>query len=449
MLNKVRKYISQNDLLKHGKLYLVALSGGADSVCLLLILKELGYEVHAVHCNFHLRDSESDRDETFCRELCERQNVPLHISHFDTKTYAQLHKMSIEMAARELRYGYFEQLRDAINAESIVVAHHKNDNVETLFINLIRGTGISGLTAMKPRNGRIIRPLLCVTRAEILQFLKDREQDYVTDSSNLKNDVVRNKIRLDVMPILEGINPSVVENISRSIENLSEITKIVDKSIENSMEICCKEKQKRHVVDVNELKKKIVPEEILFRYLSKFNFSPAQVKSIYENIDSTSGRTWSSGTHILAKDREKLIIMSAVESAKYSNIELRIPEEGQYHVLEGEKIDIRRTTRTTSFSPSKQKYLITIDSDKVVFPLTLRCFKEGDTFMPFGMKGKKLISDYMTDRKRDYFQRKHQLVLTDANGNIIWLLGERVSQLVACNDNTINRLSVRYVINED
>ena len=449
MLNKVRKYILKNNLLQYDKLYLVALSGGADSVCLLLLLKDLGYDIHAVHCNFHLRDSESDRDEAFCKEICERVNVQLHISHFDTKTYAQLHKMSIEMAARELRYDYFEQLRNAINAEGIVVAHHKNDNVETLFINLIRGTGISGLTAMKPQNGRIIRPLLCVTRAEILQYLRDKEQDYVTDSSNLKNDVVRNKIRLDVMPVLEGINPSVVENISRSIENLSEITKIVDKSIENSMEICCKEKQKRHVVDVNELKKQIVPEEILFRYLSKFNFSPAQVKSIYENIDSTSGRTWSSGTHVLAKDREKLIIMSAMESAKYSNIELRIPEEGQYHVLEGEKIDIRRTTRTTSFSPSKQKYLITIDSDKVVFPLTLRCFKEGDSFMPFGMKGKKLISDYLTDRKRDYFQRKHQLILTDADGNIIWLLGERVSQLVACNDNTINVLSVRYVINED
>lgn len=448
MLNKVRKYISKNNLLQYDKLYLVALSGGADSVCLLLLLKDLGYDIHAVHCNFHLRDSESDRDEAFCKEICERVNVQLHISHFDTKTYAQLHKMSIEMAARELRYDYFEQLRNAINAEGIVVAHHKNDNVETLFINLIRGTGISGLTAMKPQNGRIIRPLLCVTRAEILQYLRDKEQDYVTDSSNLKNDVVRNKIRLDVMPVLEGINPSVVENISRSIEILSEITKIVDKSIENSMVTCCKNESKRHVIDIKELKKQIVPEEILFRYLTEFNFSPAQIKAIYENIDSTSGRSWSSGTHILAKDRETFIIMSAMESAKYSNVELRIPEEGQYHVLEGEKIDIKRAPRTEPFSPSKQKYLITIDSDKVAFPLILRNFKERDVFTPFGMNGKKLISDYLTDRKKDFFQRKHQLVLTDANGEIVWLLGERVSQKVACSENTINILSVRYVINE-
>ena len=166
-------------------LFLVALSGGADSVCLLLAMKRLGYRVEAIHCNFHLRGAESDRDEEFCKRLCEREQIPFHTVHFDTKTYAEVHKVSIEMAARELRYNYFEQLRKAIDAEAILVAHHKNDAVETLLMNLLRGTGIHGLQGIKPRNGRIIRPLLCVSRQEIVEWLNMIGQDYVTDSTNL------------------------------------------------------------------------------------------------------------------------------------------------------------------------------------------------------------------------------------------------------------------------
>lgn len=448
MLNKVKKYISKHNLLQYGKLYLVALSGGADSVCLLLLMKEMGYDIHAVHCNFHLRGDESDGDEIFCRNLCEKQDIPLHVAHFDTKEYATLHKVSIEMAARELRYGYFEQLRSAINAESIVVAHHKNDNVETLFINLVRGTGINGMMAMKPRNGSIIRPLLCVTREEIVRYLNDCGQDYVTDSTNLVNDVVRNKIRLDVIPLLEEMNPAVIENISRSIENISELSRIIDESMEKSMATCCRRENARYIIDIEKLKKQTVPEEVLFRILAQFDFPASLIKSIYDNIDTQTGRTWTSATHILAMDRGEMIIMSTTESDRHGNIEVRIPEEGLYNILDEVKIVIKRTERTDTFIPSKQKYHITVDCDKVKFPLILRNVKQGDAMKPYGMKGRKLISDYLTDKKKDYFQRKHQLVLVDADGEIIWLLGERVSQTVACHDNTINILSVRYVNDE-
>ena len=205
-LFKVDRSIMANALMQKDLLYLVALSGGADSVALLLSLKRLGFNVEAVHCNFHLRGEESDRDEKYCRNLCNNEGVRLHVVHFDTISYASLHKQSIEMAARNLRYSYFRQLASDIGAAGICVGHHIEDSVETLLINLIRGTGINGLTGIGMRNGIILRPLLEVTRQEIEEFLKKQGVSYVTDSTNLVDDVTRNRIRLNIMPLIREIN---------------------------------------------------------------------------------------------------------------------------------------------------------------------------------------------------------------------------------------------------
>ena len=217
MWSKIDAYIKKYNLLKTNNLYLVALSGGADSVTLLLLLKEHGFNVHAAHCNFHLRGAESDRDETFCVELCRGLGVELHRAHFDTREYAELHKVSIEMAARELRYNWFAQLCKDIDAAGVCVAHHRDDSVETVLLNLVRGTGLRGLTGIKAKSEQtmtcrhnpqkqsklvVLRPLLCVSRAEIEDFLVKRGQKYVTDSTNLEADVQRNKIRLQVLPVL-------------------------------------------------------------------------------------------------------------------------------------------------------------------------------------------------------------------------------------------------------
>src|SRR5574344_452916 len=184
----VTEFIAKHHLLDASALHLVALSGGADSTALLLTMKELNYRIEAVHCNFHLRGEESNHDEKFCEDLCLRQSIPFHRVHFDTTGYASLHKMSIEMAARKLRYDYFEQLRQDLDANDILVAHHKEDNVETLLINLIRGTGIHGLCGISPKNGHIVRPLLAVGRQQIEDYLKIKGQEFVTDSTNLKDD---------------------------------------------------------------------------------------------------------------------------------------------------------------------------------------------------------------------------------------------------------------------
>ena len=222
MLKKIAHFIASNNLLVKEKKYLIALSGGADSVCLLLVLDKLGYNIEAVHCNFNLRGDESLRDEQFCIELCEKRNIKIHLAHFDTNSYALLHKTSIEMAARNLRYSFFENLRHDVGADGICVAHHQNDCAETLIMNLIRGTGIKGLAGIMPKRDSIIRPLLCVSRDEIEDFLTKESQDHVTDSTNLDDFCVRNSIRLNIIPMMEKINPSVVQNIVRTAMRMNE-----------------------------------------------------------------------------------------------------------------------------------------------------------------------------------------------------------------------------------
>lgn len=444
MLDKIRKYIDRHHLLNTQNLHLVALSGGADSVCLLRVMLQLGYKVHAAHCNFHLRGEESLRDENFCKTLCDKLGVTLHIAHFDTITYAKLHKVSIEMAARDLRYAYFEQLRVAIEADDILVAHHKDDNVETVIMNLTRGTGLNGLLGIKPRNGNIIRPMLQVTREDIINYLEILKQDYVTDSSNLVDDVMRNKIRLNVIPLLKEINPAAIENISNTIENISEISKIVECAIDKSVKECTQKENGVVTISRHAIMSQASPEQTLFAILTEYGFSPQQIKQIHNNINVPSGRVWNSSTHTIASDRDNFIIFKTPDNDYGKTFTL--PEEGTYNIYKEQvHILINKEQRPEDFVPSREKNYITLDADKVHFPLKIRKIIAGDRFRPYGMKGTKLVSDYLTDRKTNYIKRQQQLVVEDAEGDIIWLVGERTAQKVACCSNTINILHMRYI----
>ena len=241
MIHKVESFISRHKLLTPGAKVLVALSGGADSVALLVALLKLGYHCEAVHCNFHLRGAESDRDEAFVKQLCEKKGVKLTTAHFDTAAHAKAHGISIEMAARELRYKLFEELRSSCGAEAIAVAHHRDDSAETVLLNLIRGTGIKGLRGIQPRNGNIVRPLLCVGRADIIDYLEWRGEKFVTDSTNLTTDYTRNKIRLEVIPKLAEINPSILDSLAATAQRIAEAELIYSHSIKEATERVKKE----------------------------------------------------------------------------------------------------------------------------------------------------------------------------------------------------------------
>ena len=429
MWSKVKRYIEKYKLLNTNELYLVALSGGADSVALLLLLKNAGFNVHAAHCNFHLRGDESDRDEAFCVELCQRLGVELHRAHFDTREYAELHKVSIEMAARELRYKWFEQLRQDIGAAGICVAHHRDDSVETVLLNLVRGTGLRGLTGIQPRNGHILRPLLCVSRAEIEAFLAEKGQKYVTDSTNLEADVQRNIMRLEVLPLLRKLNPAVAENIQRTAENLAEAQLVLNVAIASI--------NSSNVLNLSDLEKYGSSEYLAFEWLKKYGFNGDQVCQI---LDADTGKIVSSSTgYDVLKDRGRLIVEPALEPFN----PVRIPEEGTY-VLGGSSIEFGgKTTENNTIRVrkkpvyvSKEPYVATLDASKVRFPLTVRRVEEGDWMQPYGMKGRKLLSDLMTDLKMTVFEKRRQLVVVDAKGAVLWLVGRRIAAFVSVSDAT-------------
>lgn len=425
MLSKVKDYIKKHKLLNLSDLYIVALSGGADSVALLLLLDEMGYKVHALHCNFHLRGEESDRDERFCEDLCLKKNIPFHRIHFDTLMYAETHKMSVEMAARELRYRYFEQLRKDIGAEGICVAHHQDDTVETVLLNLVRGTGLRGLTGIQPRNGAILRPLLCVTRTEIEAYLATKQQDYVTDSTNLETDFVRNKIRLQVVPLLRQLNPAVSENIVRTAEHLTEAQKVLDAVVDtykgsNQLDLCA-------------LQQVGSAEYIVFEWLKQYGFNGSQVQQV---ISAETGSIFSSPTgYEVLKDRDRLL----VEPTIMAFTPIRIPEEGTYVLPDDRRLNVRRSNPFVS----KDSHEATLDARQVRFPLTVRRVEEGDWMIPYGMTGRKLLSDLMTDLKMSLFDRRRQLVVVDAQGAVVWAIGLRTDHRCRVTDATQEVIAIK------
>ena len=462
-VNQVRHFAHHHQLFTPRGKYIIALSGGADSVSLLLVLKhlesELGITLEAAHCNFHLRGDESLRDEEFCKQLCRRLHVPLHLVHFDTHAYADLHHVSIEMAARDLRYAYFEQLRRDIHAHDICVAHHRDDSVETLLLNLVRGTGLRGLRGIQPRNAHIIRPLLSHSRQQIEQYLDALGESYVTDSTNLHNDVKRNKIRLDVMPLLHELNPSVSQSIFETSLRVTEALKIFDDAIQRSIadvttppsgdtcrgctclkctnqavEKCpnqpvenCTTPQTQNsplIISVDRLKQQPSPEYTLHEILSPRGFTSAQIEQIYTSLDTNpTGKIITSCTHELAFDRSTLILQPKTPTALVRP--MHIPETGTYVLSDNLKLKVETEECGDHYEPSRTADCASLDASDIKFPLTLRHIQPGDRFVPFGMTGTKLLSDYLTDRKKNIFEKRAQLVLTDAQQRILWLVGER------------------------
>ncbi len=420
--NKIQRYIDSYSLLAPKSKVLVALSGGADSVALLRLLLTLGYKVEAAHCNFHLRGEESVRDEEFCRQLCEDHNVPLHLAHFDTKTYATLHKVSIEMAARDLRYNYFSQLRHDNGFDAVCVAHHKDDSVETVLLNLIRGTGIEGLKGIAPKNGYIVRPLLCIDREEILSYMSSIKQDYVVDSTNLEDDVQRNKVRLNLIPLLIEINPAASRNIAKVAQRVYDTLPMLDDAVTQSITRTVTQQDDRIRIDIKKLKQEKSPEVTLWYILKDKGFSSSQVEQIFASLSSQSGREWTSATHALVIDRQTIIVEPADDA---NHKRMLIPETGTYIYNENRKFRFSLQTIDSDFILSRQSDTVCLDADKITFPLTIRSVQTGDSFVPFGMKGKKLLSDFLTDRKMSLFDKRRQLVVADASDRIVWVVSLR------------------------
>lgn len=419
---KVQAYIKAENLFDTSGKILVALSGGADSVALLRVLLNLGYDCIAAHCNFHLRGEESDRDEFFVRTLCEQLGVPLFVTHFQTKEYARTHTVSIEMAARDLRYGWFQKLAKEEMCAFIAVGHHRNDSVETLLLNLIRGTGLYGLKGIVPRRGNICRPLLNVNREEILAYLASLKQGYVNDSTNEEQVFLRNKIRHTILPLLETCNPNIEQTLFQTMAHLSEVEKVYESKIQHLL-------QEITIASGTYSIKRILaspsPKALLFELLQPAGFNSSQQEDVYDSLlNAQSGKVFYSPAYVLLRDREYLILKS----------------------VEGEKKDYKLCSEIVNispdtFSPPQDKLIACLDMEKLKQPLSLRIWKSGDKFVPLGMNGYKKVRDFLRDNKLSLFDKAEQYVVLSGE-DIVWLVNQRIDDRFKVTKDTRTMLKV-------
>lgn len=417
----VRDFIRTHHLLSEGARVMVGLSGGPDSVCLARLLDALGYEVVAAHCNFHLRGAESMRDEQFVVSLCQQMKWSLYRTDFDTTSYAQTHNLSIEMAARELRYDWFRHLKQDTHTEAIAVGHHQDDNIETMLLNLARGTGLKGLCGMQPHNGDVVRPLLCLTKKEILAYLHDIGQDYVTDHTNLQDDFARNKVRLDILPLLERINPGAMKNLASTQENLTEVMKVYQQAMQDAIAECVEQQENGETyIHIRKLTGLPSPISVLHEVLAPLGYNKAQLQEILNALDKPGKLFVAQGRRLLI-DRQ-LIIVEA-ECYPLPNIHQEIVSIKDLHI-------------------EKDPRFAYLDADKLhsncqqSTHLSLRTPKTGDTFAPFGMGGRrKLLCDFLTDQKLTLFEKEHQPLLMDGD-EIAWVVGRRSSDLYRVDEHT-------------
>ena len=437
MINRVKQFIISKSLFLQDDHLLLAISGGPDSLCLFFILKKLGYNIELAHCNFSLRDKESDQDEEFVRRLANKYKLKCHVKRFDTYRYAKSKKVSIQMAARDLRYKWFYDLLQENNLDFIITGHHRDDNIETFLMNLIRGAGVRGLSGIKPKNNKVVRPLLEISKKEIKQFLVENNIEYRYDRSNLDVKYLRNKIRKKIIPLLKEINPNIQQTITDEIFILDGIGKIFNERINTIKERLIREKDGVYKLNIADLIKLDHLEIILFEILNPFGFF--QVSKIINTLDSQSGKQFFSETHQLIVDREKIIISERAnnqEEIEITDVEIQIETP----------LNLRFTT---SFDPSicKKSNIARLDFDKISFPLTLRKWRNGDRFKPLGMRNFKKLSDFFIDEKYSILDKQKQWILC-SNDDIVWIVGSRIDDRYKIEDNT-KKVYIAELLTED
>lgn len=426
MEKEFQTFVSKYNLLKKRDRLLVAVSGGIDSIVLLHLLSKGGFKFAIAHCNFQLRGNESDADEMFVSALAKKYSCKIFVARFNTSTHAQENGISIQMAARDLRYKFFEEIRTNHKFKYIVTAHHATDNVETILINLLRGTGISGLQGIQQKNKNIIRPLLNFTKDDIEKYCIAEKLKWREDSSNISDDYVRNKLRHRVLPVLKEINPSLEQSFLKHSEILNGVNEIIQRYIINTSNIIFNKTKDGTFVNTETLRLLKLPETIWFEFFKQFDFSADTMRKLYIN-KMRSGKLFLSNTHCLRINRKDWLI---TEIKPQPEVNITINKTGTFYFgnfsLIIKKINVDKIT-LAKIKNNKDKCTAFFCADDLKFPLTIRTFKPGDFFYPIGMKGRKLISDYFTDKKISSYQKEKQLLLL-SNKEIVWVIGERVSE---------------------
>lgn len=439
LLNKVEYFIKETDMLDKGTPILVGFSGGADSMALLDVLITLGYKCIAAHCNFHLRGSESIRDHEFARMTARDYGIPFKEIEFDTTKYAFERGVSIEMACRELRYEWFEELLQETGAQAIAIAHHQDDSVETFFLNLLRGTGISGLTGINPINGNVVRPLSEVSRREIEDYLAIRNIDFITDSTNKEEIYQRNKIRLQLLPLLREINPMANEVILRTMSHLRSTEKIYFHAIHEIRNNIVHIGGQDVSISIEGLKRTISPQAVLFELLREYEVGSVMSQDIWNSLDGISGKQFFTDNYRILKDREKIIISRRED---LSNLDEAVIPQGVKAIHIPLNMQFEILDYFPGFVIPKDKQIACFDAEKIHYPLILRKWEQGDKFVPFGMRGMKKISDYFSDHKYSLADKSRAWLLCSQE-QIIWIVGERIDNRFRITANTKKVLMIK------
>lgn len=433
VFERFKSFITRNDLFNERDKILLAVSGGIDSSVMADLFIKAGYDCGIAHCNFKLRGIESDRDEEFVVELARKFNLPVYTTVFDTENYAASNNLSIQMAARELRYHWFEHIRQQNSYDYIAIGHNSNDIVETFLMNLSRGTGIKGLTGIEPKNENIVRPLLFASRNEIKFYSIENNVLFREDSSNYIIKYTRNKIRHNLLPIFQEINPGFNNTIIENIQRLKYVEKIYYNDIEQKSELVVSKKNNNVYINIAELQKLDEHKNYLFEFLQPYNFTNLILDDIDSSLNKTSGKVFYSATHKLVKDRKFLIITRISE---HNTSRFYIDEDTEY-ISKPIEMSIVVHKNDIDFIIPENSDIACIDFNMVQFPLMIRKWEKGDYFMPLGMNQLKKVSDFLVDNKLSLIDKENLWILLSGN-LIVWIIGKRIDERFKITANTEN-----------
>jgi tRNA(Ile)-lysidine synthase len=437
MLQKVLGFIQSHNLCQPESKILAAVSGGIDSAVLCEVLHQLKYTFAIAHCNFGLRAEDAEADQLFAKKLAKKYDVPFFTENFDTRTFAAQEKLSIQMAARTLRYAWFEQVRRQEGYDFIATAHHSNDLTETILLHLTKGTGIAGLHGIPPKNGFIIRPMLHVTKDDIFDFVTSSKLVWREDSSNETTKYQRNKIRHEVIPVLKEINPNLEETMQQTAERVSQAETIVHAYIEHLRQQCIKEAPDAVYLSLVPLQNATGLPVVLHELLRPFNFSYTVVLELVDALAGIPGKQFVSPSHTLVKDREQLVITPR-NLTRFGSITIA---EGQTEVDEEHVHLTLRYVYAVDYKLVTKPHVAALDADLLKFPLRLRPWQEGDWFVPLGMNGKKKISDFLIDKKIPANLKTRTLVLV-SDQSVVWVVGQRLDNRFKVTEKTQRVLEI-------
>ncbi len=441
LVRRFKEYVKEENLFQQKDKLLLAVSGGVDSVVLCELCKQAGYDFVIAHCNFQLRGAESNRDEKFVKEVAKKYNAKLVVKRFDTEKYATDNKLSIQVAARELRYEWFQEIiqDSAFNIQYILTAHHANDNIETMLMNFFKGTGINGLKAILPKQAKIARPLLFAGKEEIISFAKEHKLEFVEDSSNASDKYTRNYFRNKLIPGIKEVFPQVEENLLNNLQRFREAEQLYQQAIDQHKKKLLEQRGNEIHIPVLKLLKAQPLHSIVYEIIKDFGFTAHQADDCIALLKSETGKYIQSPSYRIIRNRAWIII-SPNETTEANNV--LIEREGDIDFIEG-KLEIKKI-QTSNLKPQTSHQTAQLDAEKINFPIFLRKWKQGDYFYPLGMNKKKKLSRFFIDQKLSLTQKEKAWVI-EMNKKIVWVVGMRIDDRFKITDATKEILQITLV----